>query len=271
MVQASAKKIKKKYLFSVITPTYKRLGNLKKLYRNFLNQKNKNLCEWVLVVEKKDLPTLKFAKEIKKKKKIEIKIVINKRGFKSAFKNGAKKASGEYISFLGDDDKLVKNIFIILSKNIKFSNPNWIIGYGCYINNKGKKIRTLITQIKTFMLKNYDKNMLHLVDYIMTPSSFCKKKYLKKVGYFKNIHWYGNDYVCWIRLSKIIKPIIIEKTLSFATYSETTYSGSFDYRRYLNLYFNISKETDNVVIRFMQFLIVIYIFIHNFFLKKILN
>ena len=45
------------------------------------------------------------------------------------------------------------------------------------------------------MLKNYNKNMLYLVDYIMTPSSFCKK-YLKKVGYFKNIHWYGNDYVC---------------------------------------------------------------------------
>ena len=121
------------------------------------------------------------------------------------------------------------------------------------------------------MLKNYDKNMLHLVDYIMTPSSFCKKKYLKKVGYFKNIHWYGNDYVCWIRLSKIIKPIIIKKTLSFATYSKSTYSGSFDYKRYLNLYFNISKETDNVVIKFMQFLIVTYIFIHNFFLKKLLN
>ena len=28
---------------------------------------------------------------------------------------------------------------------------------------------------KNFMLKNYNKNMLYLVDYIMTPSSFCKK------------------------------------------------------------------------------------------------
>ena len=66
------------------------------------------------------------------------------------------------------------------------------------------------------MLKNYNKNMLYLVDYIMTPSSFCKKIF-KKVGYFKNIHWYGNDYV-WIKLSKITKPIIINKTLSFATF-----------------------------------------------------
>ena len=221
----------------------------------------------MLVVEKKDLPTLKFVKEIKQKKKIKIKNFFNKKGFQSAFKNGAKAASGEYISFLGDDDKLVKNIFIILTKKIKLSNPNWIIGYGCYIDNKGKKIRTLITQIKNFMLKNYNKNMLYLVDYIMTPSSFCKKKYLKKVGYFKNIHWYGNDYVCWIRLSKITKPIIINKTLSFATYSKTTYSGSFDYKRYLNLYFNISKETDNLVIKFMQFLIIIYI-LSQLFLKK---
>ena len=121
------------------------------------------------------------------------------------------------------------------------------------------------------MLRNFNKNILFLVDFIMTPSSFCKKKYLKKVGYFRNIHWYGNDYVCWIRLSKIIKPTIINKTLSYASYSNSTYSGSFDYIRYLNLYYNISKETNNILIKVMQFLIVIYILTHNFFLKKIIN
>ena len=88
---------------------------------------------------RKKTANLEICKRNKQKKKIKIKIVLNKKGFQSAFKNGAKAASGEYISFLGDDDKLVKNIFIILTKKIKLSNPNWIIGYGCYIDNKKKK------------------------------------------------------------------------------------------------------------------------------------
>jgi glycosyltransferase involved in cell wall biosynthesis len=271
MVQIASKKLKNKYLFSIITPTYKRTHKLKKLYKRLLEQKRNNLLEWVLVLEKNDISTIQFAKKIRKQKKIEIKIVINTRGFSSAFKNGAKIAKGEFISFLGDDDILANNIFLILERKIISFNPNWIIGYGCYINNNGKKIRTTIIKLKNFMLRNFNKNILFLVDFIMTPSSFCKKKYLKKVGYFRNIHWYGNDYVCWIRLSKIIKPTIINKTLSYASYSNSTYSGSFDYIRYLNLYYNISKETNNILIKVMQFLIVIYILTHNFFLKKIIN
>ena len=62
---------------------------------------------------------LEICKRNKTKKKIKIKIVLNKKGFQSAFRT-EQKASGEYISFLGDDDKLVKNIFIILIKKLNF-------------------------------------------------------------------------------------------------------------------------------------------------------
>ena len=271
MVQTTSRKIKKKYLFSIITPTFKRIGNLKKQYNKILKQKKNHLMEWILVLEKNDLLSMQYARKIKSEKKIQIKIVTNTKGFSSAFKNGAIKANGEYISFLGDDDFLAKNVFLTLEKNIKLYSPKWMIGYGCYLNQNGKKIRNTITKLKNFMISHYNPNILCLVDYIMTPSSFCKKEYLKKVGYFQNIHWYGNDYVCWIRLSRIIKPTIIKKTLSYATYSNSTYSGSFDYKRYLNLYQNISKETNNILIKLMQFIIIIYIFFQNFFLKKIIN
>ena len=48
-----------------------------------------------------------------------------------------------------------------------------------------KKNKNSHNSNKNFMLKNYNKNMLYLVDYIMTPSSFCKKKYLKKLVILK--------------------------------------------------------------------------------------
>ena len=256
-----------KPLFSIITPTYRRVENLKLLYKHLLSQKKINLVEWVIVVEKDDSVSTQFLKKIKIKKKI----VKNVGGLQNAFKNGAKKASGEYISFLGDDDYLRKDIFLILLEKIKKKNPIWIIGYGCYVNVKKKKIRKKITKIKNFLLNNFNNITLLLVDYVMTPSSFCKKKYLEKVGFFRNTSWYGNDYICWIQLSKLIKPLIIRKTLSFASYSESTHSGSFNYKRFISLYVNLSKESNNFLVKILQFIIVLYILFHNLVIKKILK
>ena len=58
-----------KPIFSIITPTYNRIKQLKKLYRHLLSQKKNELIEWVIVVEKNDLETIKFLKKIKLKKK----------------------------------------------------------------------------------------------------------------------------------------------------------------------------------------------------------
>lgn len=255
-----------KPIFSIITPTYNRVDNLKKLSKHLLSQKKREFLEWVIVVEKDDFATIKFLKTIKIKKRI----ILNSGGLQNAFKNGAKKATGKYISFLGDDDFLKKNIFEILLDKIKVENPVWIIGYGSYINPEGKKIRKNTTKIKNFLLRNFNKVTLLLVDYIMTPSSFCQKKYLEKVGFFRNIHWYGNDYICWIQLSKIIKPMIIKQTLSYASHSKSTLTGSFNYRRFISLYLNVSKESNNLFINILQFFIVIYILFHNLILKKVL-
>ena len=254
-----------KPVFSIITPTYNRIRQIKKLYNHLLSQKKNELIEWIIVVEKNDHETINFLKKIKLKNKI----VINTGGLQNSFKNGSLKATGEYISFLGDDDFLKKNIFMALEKEIKKNKPKWIIGYGCYISPYGVTIRGKTTKIKNFLLNNFSKITLLLVDYVMTPSSFCQKKYLKKVGFFKNTHWYGNDYICWIKLSKLIDPLIIKETLSYVTYSKTTHSGSFDYWRFISLYRNISKETKNLFINFMQFLIVIYILLHNLIIKEI--
>ena len=265
MVQIFAKKIKKKYLFSIITPTYNRPQKLKKQYLNLKKLKRKKLIEWILVVEKKDLETIKVIKTFKKIKK---KIIFNHGGLNKAFTNGAKKASGEYISFLGDDDKLSLNSIELLEKIINKKNPDWIIGQSGYVNYN-KKIRKNITYIKNFLLKRFNKNILMIVDFIMTPSSFAKKKIYKKTNYFDTSHWYGNDYVCWIKFSKICKPVILNKTISYVHYDNNTKSGSYDYMRFIQLYYNVSKETNNYFIKFFQFICIAYILLHNFIFKKV--
>lgn len=257
-----------KKIFSLVTPSYQRLAHLKKLYKHIKNQKKNRLVEWVVVVEKKDKQTIGFLKSIKKK--LNLIIVYNKGGLTSAFKNGANKATGAYVSFLGDDDYFKNDIFVDLYDIIKKNRPKWIIGYGSYVNNKNLIIRKNITYMKKILLNNFNLKTLLLVDYVMCPSSFCKKELLKKVGYFENTHWYGNDYVCWIRLSKFIKPLIVKDTLSYVRYNSLTKSGSFDLKRFLSLYKIISKETNSFLINILQLIIVGYIIFHNFVLKKII-
>lgn len=108
-----------------------------------------------------------------------------------------------------------------------------------------------------------------IVDFIMTPSSFAKKEIYEKSNYFDAAHWYGNDYVCWIKFSKICKPIILNRIITYVHYDDNTKSGSYDYMRFIKLYHNISNETNNYVIKFIQFLCILYILSHNFFFKKI--
>ena len=43
-----------KPIFSIITPTYNRVDNLKKLSKHLLSQKKREFLEWVIVVEKDD-------------------------------------------------------------------------------------------------------------------------------------------------------------------------------------------------------------------------
>ena len=267
MVQISSKIIKKKYLFSIITPTYNRPEKLKKQYIYLKKIKKNQLVEWILVIEKNDHLTKKVINSFKN---INRKIVYNSGGLSKAFTNGAKKASGKYLSFLGDDDKLSKNSLVMLEKIIINENPKWIIGQSCYIN-KNKVIRKRVTKIKNFFLKYFNKNILMVVDFIMTPSSFAKKEVFRKNNYFDTSYWYGNDYVCWIKFSKICKPFILNKTISYVQYDNSTKSGSFDYKRFLKLYYNISKETNNIIVKFFQFLCVMYILLHNLILKKIIK
>ena len=59
-------------------------------------------------------------------------MVFNTGGLNKAFTNGAKKATGKYLSFLGDDDKLSINSLALLEKIIIKKNPDWIIGTSIY-------------------------------------------------------------------------------------------------------------------------------------------
>ncbi len=255
--------------FSIVTPTYKRLDKIKDFYKHLKNQKGNFEIEWVIVYEENDKQTYDFISDISD---INTVLVKNNGDFSNALKIGGENATGNFINFLGDDDiiidKSLQKICDHLSKN---KEVQWVIGQGIYINEKGMQIRKIITFCKNFLLYFFSKHSLIFLNYVMSPSSFCKKNLLKKINFFENYHWYGNDYITWIRLSKITKPLILNFPITKATYSNNTLSGSFNLKGYIMMMKAIRKETSNPIIIILQLLVGLLIISYNFLNKVILN
>ncbi len=90
---------------SIITPSI-RVESLKTCYSFLREQTDKNF-EWVVIIEKNDIASIKFLKSIKD---IKVLILLNKFKIITKIMNYAvTKSNGNIVSWLGDDDFLYKN------------------------------------------------------------------------------------------------------------------------------------------------------------------
>ena len=201
--------------FSIITATFNRVKKLESLYINLIEQQNvlKFEIEWILILEKRDFKTINL---IKKFKKINYKIIFNKfpNKFSSLIPQGIKAVTGDYIVVLPDDDGLNNNALNIVADKIKFyKRPQFIVGYADYVDSKKKKIRQFITYLKIIFLNINSRLLFGFVNYYMCPAVFVKKNVLNKVKFFPSEYSDINDYITWLQIRNIYKPLIIKKKL----------------------------------------------------------
>ena len=254
-------------IISVIVPSYFRHNLLIKKIKDFEKIKNQNNLEVVFVLEYEDQQSVKL---IKKSKIKNYKIIFNYGKHYYSFKNGLKKTKGNYIIHMGDDDYFIGNSFQkILNYLKKNSQIKWLIGDAIYIDNNGFVIRKFISKIKSFFLKRYNYNYLTMVNFIMTPSVVIEKNLLNSIGGFDKNFEYAQDYYCWLEAGSRFKPKIILDKLTKVTYNNLTFSGSFDFKRYLEFLFKIFSYQKNILLKLLQLFSVIYIVTHNFLIKKI--
>ena len=228
-------------IISVIVPSYFRHNLLIKKIKDFEKIKNQNNLEVVFVLEYEDQQSVKL---IKKSKIKNYKIIFNYGKHYYSFKNGLKKTKGNYIIHMGDDDYFIGNSFQkILNYLKKNSQIKWLIGDAIYIDNNGFVIRKFISKIKSFFLKRYNYNYLTMVNFIMTPSVVIEKNLLNSIGGFDKNFEYAQDYYCWLEAGSRFKPKIILDKLTKVTYNNLTFSGSFDFKRYLEFLFKIFSAT----------------------------
>lgn len=268
-------------LISIITPTFNRIEILEKLYLKLIKVKYSHNFEWVVVYEKSDLNTIFFLKKIKLDNKINIRLVENNDSIKntgSLFNQGVIKSSGDIVSFLGDDDKIYPStIKLVLSLFKKEPHKNWLIGYGKYHYLDNTQARKLITMLKNFLLKNFLRiESLAIINFIMTPSVFVKKKFFIKNGLWSESNRYSNDFEFWLKLLKKEKPIISKKFISSSGVSFDTITSKFKFEKFSILikigFLNLKKKTLYRIFTVI-FVIVIFFFhmankVINFFIKK---
>lgn len=255
-------------ILSILTPTYKRIKELRRNYI-FLKSVASNInFEWIIIHEPDDHATKNFLK--KHKEKFIIALEKRCRNCDQAINYGIKFAKGDYLNIHGDDDyfekKNFKKIFVLLN-----SGHDWIVGQGENIDKNNRVIRKQISFFKKLLLKHYSRNVLLIVNFIMTPSTFIKRNKFKNLKLDNKLS-HASDYILWLQFSKFCKPKVINKILSYATYTNKTKTGSFDIQRYKDLYTKISSDnTIRFEIKILQFVFFFLIIFINFISKKVLK
>ncbi len=261
------------FTFSIITASYKRVENLKFLYKLIIENKNYLFnIEWIVIVEEEDIDTIKFLKSTSQKG-IKIKIVNNiyKFQFNKLLKQGIKKASGDYIIILGDDDGIKRNSLIQIFKYIKIKSPKWIVTPATYTKKNYTKIRKFITSLKSSLLLLDSKYLLPIINYYMSPGIIIERKFIQKIDFFPINSGSANDWATWLDLLQIEKPMILNKRFFNAGYDNSTISGSYNLKKYYFLFKIIYTRNYFIGLKILSYLFTILVFLINIINKTVNN
>jgi glycosyltransferase involved in cell wall biosynthesis len=199
---------------SVILPTYNggTRGDgkyLKQAIESVLNQTYENFGLIIINDGSKD-NTEEIIQSYKDNRIIYLKHESNK-GLPSARNTGLKKATGEYIAFVDDDDYYYKNK---LEEQINFmieNNINVCVCNGDIVDKNKNKLRTT-NNLKSSI--NTEDIFLYTNTISVFPTTLMiNRSVFKEVGYFKEYLRYSEDWDFMIRVSYKYQILVLSKIL----------------------------------------------------------
>ena len=229
-------------LVSIIIPYYKKIDYIKKTINSILLQTYSKF-EIIIIHDDPNNLDFNYLSFLQKKDK-RIKLLKNKNNIGAGLSRnkGIKYSKGYYIAFCDADDtwnknKLEKQILFMKKKKIDFCFSSYK-----QINNKGKKIKTILAPKK----QSFDDLLKDCR--IGLSTVILKKKIIKDNDQFLNLKT-KEDLYLWIRLSKKNKLVGYDKVLSsWRKLDDSLSANSFQkikdgfelYYKYLN--FNFFKS-----------------------------
>lgn len=226
---------------SIITPTYNQSGYIEQTIKSVLNQNMPNL-EYIIV---NDGSTDNTENIVQKYKHKIIYISQNNSGQSCAINKGIQISSGDIIGYLNSDDILLPNA---LRNVLDFfeNNPqsNWVTGDNIIIDKDGRETEILSTFYKRLLKLLPAYTMLRLVNYIIQPSTFWKRKLTNKIGLFDTDLIYTMDYDYWLRAIKWYKLDRINSPISaFRVHPQS--KGGSQYKKQFNEEIHVIRKYTN--------------------------
>jgi CDP-6-deoxy-D-xylo-4-hexulose-3-dehydrase len=129
-------------------------------------------------------------------------------GIFSGLNNAIKRASGDILCFLADDDKFAANAFETVVANLPLSHPSWLYGAVEYIDQVGGLIGTKVANDK------YTYDQMSKSNSLAAPAIFWNRAMRNSAGDFDE-QFKLADYDLWLRFWRVVEPVFVNKTLGY--------------------------------------------------------
>jgi len=239
---------------SIILPYYKKKIFIKETLNSIINQSFKK-HELILIYDQQNLDDLKYIKKILGNR-IKYKIIINKKniGVGRSRNIGIQKSNSKYIAFCDADDlwhkkKTQLQLEIMKKNKLGFTHSSYNL-----INSKNKIIGKM--PVKKFL--KY-KDLIKSCD-IALSSVIIKRSLLKKSLKF-GLTKTKEDYLLWLKLSKVTKIYGINKTLLSWRKTDNSLSSDVSQKFYdaYKVYKNIENKNALITIFLVLRLSIFYL------------
>ena len=247
---------------SVIIPTYNRANLLKEGISSVLKQTYQNF-ELIIVDDGSLNNTEKIVKGFKDQRIVYLKHEKN-RGVAESCNTGVKKAMGDYVFILNDDDLIVPWALEKLIKKIKQSdleNLGGVYGWSWWINDKGKTLRIINLKKRGYIFDMILKKQIF-------TNLLIKKEVFERVGVYNESLLSNEDFDFYLRMAKKYQFDFVPEILTIIRTHSQTHLSTFTKRHIRGHAKIIKKYSGNS--RSQKFLLVsffppkIYVQLSNF-------
>ena len=204
---------------TVLTPTYNRGENLRKLYQTLVDQSNKDF-EWVLIDDGSEDNTEEIVKQFINENKVSIRYYKKANGGKHrALNMGIEKINTD-LTFIVDSDDWIENNAIekINYYHKKYKNENTICGYSFLRRNTKGTINGKVLK-ENEVIDDYINIRINRKDTNSDKAEVWKTKCLKEYPFpeFDGEKFLGEDVV-WIQMSLKYKMVFLKDVISISEY-----------------------------------------------------
>jgi len=235
---------------SVIIPTYNRQGLIKDAILSALNQTYKNI-EIIVVDDASTDGTEKSVSSFEDSRIIYLKHNKNM-GVAATCNTGIKKATGEFIFILNDDDLIVPSAIEKLFKKInegEIQNLGAVYGWSLWVNKEGKTYRIIDSKEKGEILKKIIKK--HIFTNLL-----IKKEVFEEVGLYNEELRNNEDFDFYLRVASRYQFDFVSEILFIIRKHDQGHLSSFTQKNVLGQYkisenyskdFNFKKLLSSII------------------------